>query len=237
MNNTSEEKVNAVHHRQGLKELLIQQYMLHEVQHLYSLLAHEDRPIRTEPRAHTPVDIYKCLHQGEFGVGHSIDDPHRFRDRLRHELDGNQPRSDEPVLENVSVDGTVMRLNLRPFRALFGHDTDRACDLLSEVCLRSAGIPRGSFERFLEVLNGFRDLNRSGELIVGNVVYGFPSEMVDHFLKEVKVLARRLGEIPVFSHSMVYRRLNSPSYRVVDLSEIQQSPLAFIIDRHNVREP
>lgn len=217
-------------HRQNLKVLLIQQYLLHEVEHHPFHTIHGGESTQAKPRAHTLIDIYKCLHQGEFGVAHTIDDPGRFRDRLYYELSESQPRSDEPVLENVAVDGTIMRLNLRPYRALFGDDTDKACDLLAEACLRSAGIPKGSSERFFSVLYSFKDLNMARELVVGNVIYVFPTEMVEHFLMQVKGLARRLGEIPVFSHSTNYRRLNTPSYRVVDLSVIQQSALNFIIE-------
>ena len=224
--------------RDNLRDLLVQQYLLHEVEHQPFYVMQNGGTTPAKPRAHTLIDIYKCLHQGEFGVAHTIDDPDRFRDRLHHELLGVQPvqpASDEPVLENVSVDGAIMRVNLRPYGALFDNDTHKACDLLTEACLESAGIPKGSSERFLSVLYDFRDLNNAGELVVGNVIYAFPSEMVDHFLKEVRDLARRLGEIPVFSHSPAYRRLNSPSYRVVDLSVIQPSALAFILHRHDER--
>jgi len=237
MNGTPEIKANGMRHRQNLKELLIQQYLLHEVEHHPFHTIHGGGPTPAEPRAHTLVDIYKCLHQGEFGVAHTIDDPGRFRDRLYHELLESQPRSDEPVLENVAVDGTIMRLNLRPYRALFGDDTSKACDLLAEACLRSADIPKGSSERFLSVLYSFKDLNSAGELVVGNVIYVFPTEMVKHFLMQIRELARRMGEIPVFSHSPNYRQLNAPSYRVVDISVIQQSSLVFIFDERNKRQP
>lgn len=233
---TIKEKTDGMYRTRKLKELLIQQYLLHEFDHHPSPVAHAHGPIPTEPYAHELVDIYKCLHQGEFGVAHTIDDPGRFRDRLYHELRESQPGSDEPVLENVAVDGAVMRLNLRPYRALFGDDTGKACDLLAEACLRSADIPKGSYERFLSALYSFKDLNMAGELVVGNVIYVFPNEMVEHFLMQVKGLARRLGEIPVFSHSTNYRRLNTPSYRVVDLSVIQQSALAFIIEQYRERQ-
>ena len=228
-------KTDEMRLRDNLRALLIQQYLLHEVEHhpFYATQNRGTTPVK--PRAHTLIDIYKCLHQGEFGVAHTIDDPDRFRDRLYHELLGVQPASDEPVLENVAVDGAVMRVNFRPYRALFVDDMHKACDLLAEACLGSAGIPKGNSERLLSVLYDFRDLNKAGELVVGNVIYAFPSEMVDHFLMEVRDLARRLGEIPVFSHSPAYRRLNSPSYRVVDLSVIQQSALAFILHRHDER--
>ena len=235
MNEEADYKTDGVGLRNNIRDLLVQQYLLHEVEHHPLNVSQNGGAIPTKPRAHDLIDIYKCLHQGEFGVAHTVDDPDRFRDRLYHELLGIQPASDEPVLENVSIDSSIMRVNLRPYRALFAEDTHKACDLLTAACLESAAVPKGNPERFLSVLHSFRDLNKAGELVVGNVIYGFPSEMVEHFLMEVKDLARRLGEIPVFSHSPAYRRLNSPSYRVVDRSVIQQSALAFILHRQDER--
>ncbi|HKI47686.1 MAG TPA: hypothetical protein VKA69_00050 [Desulfobacteria bacterium] len=233
MNGEADYKTDGIGLRNKIKALLVQQFLLHETEHHPFNVSQNGGAIPEKPRAHDLIDIYKCLHQGEFGVAHTVDDPDRFRDRLHHELLRIRPASDEPVLENVSIDGSIMRVNLRPYRALFAEDTHKACDLLTGACLESAAIPKGNSDRFLTVLYGFRDLNKTGELVAGNIVYAFPSEMVDRFFKEVSDLARRLGEIPVFSHSPVYRRLNSPSYRVVDLSVIQQSALAFMLNRHD----
>ena len=220
----------------NLKELLIDQYLLHEAQHHLSHVFYGNEPIPREPRAHSPVDIYKCLHQGEFGVSHMIDVSDRFWERLFHEIFRIRPTLDEPILENVSINGSVMRLNLRPFRATFSNDIEEACHILAEVCLKSSEIVKGGPKRFFSLLNGFRDLNRAGELKVGKVTYSFPTEMVDHFLKGVRELAHEIREIPVFSHSSSYRQMNEPSYRVVDVSVIQQSALAFLFKQDDKRQ-
>jgi hypothetical protein len=235
MNEEADYKTDGIGLRNNIRDLLIQQYVLHEVEHHPLNASQKVGTTTAKPLAHDLIDIYKCLHQGEFGVAHTVDDPDRFRDRLYHELLGIRPKSDEPVMENVSIDGTIMRVNLRPYRALFANDTHKACDLLTAACLKSAAVPKGNSERFRMLMYGFRELNKTGELVAGNVVYTFPSEMVDRFFEEVRDLARRLGEIPVFSHSPVYRRLNSPSYRVVDLSVIEQSALSFMLNRHDER--
>ena len=66
----------------GLRQVLVQQFLLHEVEHheLQTDRAPDDPPL--VPVAHGLIDIYKCLHQGEFGVGHTIDHPGGFRQRL-----------------------------------------------------------------------------------------------------------------------------------------------------------
>jgi hypothetical protein len=220
-----------------LRKLLIDQYLLHEVQHHFSSEFQGDASVPREPRAHALVDIYKCLHQGEFGVGHLIDDPVRFRKRLLHELLQILPSSAEPTLENVSINNTVMRLNLRPFKAIFKAEIEEASHLLAEVCIESSKTVKGDPERFFYILNGFRDLNREGELRVSKASYSFPIEMVDYFLMEVRKLANRLGEIPVFSHSSIYRQLNEPSYRVVDISAVEKSELAFLLEKGQKGQP
>ncbi len=218
-------------HLESLRELLINQYMLHEVQHHFFATTRRRASTAVAPLAHTLVDIYKCLHQGEFGVEHLVGDRVGFRERLGHDLLGHLPAAQEPLLECVATDGGILRVNLRPYRASFGDKTDRARDLLTDACLASANINKGRPDSFLSKLFGFRELNRTGQLAIGGITYMFPSDMVDHFLMELRALVRRTGEIPVFGHSPLYRKMNDPSYRVVDLEVIGQSPLAFLLER------
>jgi len=214
-----------------LKALLVDQYLLHEVDHHAALVAIDGAPVITEPRAHQLVDIYKCLHQGEFGVGHMIDEPQGFHDRLLRDFLTGSPQADAPVLEKVSADGTSLRLNLRPFRAWWDDNPSQACALLTDACVRSAAIRRGDSERFLACLNTFSALNRDSVLAVGPLVFRFQPSAVDQFLTGVRRLARQLGQLPVFGHSSTYNRFNRPSYRVVESAVIDQSPLASLIER------
>jgi hypothetical protein len=216
-----------------LRELLIDQFLLHEVQHHGAYALQGDEAEVREPRAHSLVDVYKCLHQGEFGVGHLIDAPDRFRKRLMQEILRFQPTSDEPILENVSIDRRVMRLNLKPFKALYANDIQNASRILAKVCVQSAEIANGETEHFFSLLKGFREVNSNGELRVGNATYRFETKMVDFFLQDIEKFARRMGEIPVLSHSSGYRQLNEPSYRVVDVSVIRQSPLVSLFQNGN----
>jgi hypothetical protein len=215
----------------NLRKLLIDQFLLHEVQHHEAYALQGDEEIQREPRAHSLVDVYKCLHQGEFGVGHLIDDPNRFQNRLLQDMLELEPRTDEPILENVSIDNAVMRLNLRPYRAFYADDIENAGQILAQVCLQSAAMAKGDTEHFFSVLKWFQDLNHAGELRVGNTVYSFSTELVEYFLQEIRNFAHRMGEIPVLSHSPNYRQLNTPSYRVVDVSVLRQSVLASLFEK------
>jgi hypothetical protein len=207
--------------------------MLHEVQHhaLQAGVSREDAPI--VPKAHELTDIYKYLHQAEFGVGHIIDHPEGFAHRLHQEMVHNTTPETvrEPVVESLSVDGNVLRVNLQPLRASFADDVERAVDDLAQVCLQSAQVIRGVNAHFFDALDTFRMLNRDGEIVLAGQVFAFPSKWVETFLSELRQVMHRIRQVPVFCHSQRYKQLNRPSYRVVARSVLEASPLAGILER------
>lgn len=215
----------------SLREIMIQQYMLHEFSHHGDVVTtNTEEAVEREPVAHTMRDIYKCLHQAEFGVGHIVDDTALFHDRLLREILRAEPPVDEPLLEAISLDGSTFRLNLRPYRMLFSGDEIKAAEILSEVCFESARVQKGKGDRFLNLLMAFRDLNDQGGIQVGQIRFAFPSKETQRFISEALALGRRMGTIPVFSHSSAYNRLNKPSYRVVYLDALENSRLGFILE-------
>jgi hypothetical protein len=209
---------------------IVRQYLLYEVPHRDEKGNEEARSLPQVPKAHTPADIYKCLHQGEFSIGHSIDDPVTFGNNLANDLLQARPSGNEPILEDVSLDGSVFRINLRPYRQRFKEDENAACALLLKACLESAENVRGSGERFLGTLARFRDLNHSHSLVANGVIYAFPPDMVDAFLMEVADFIQQHNTVPVLSHSVEYKRLNHPSYRVLDLETLEKSELACLVN-------
>ena len=220
-------------HRAELREVIVQQFLLHEVEHhaLRAGPSRQDAPI--VPKAHELIDIYKCLHQAEFGVGHIIDHPEGFGHRLYQEM-LRSPASEpvrEPVVESISADGEVLRVNLRPLRAAFIEDEGGAADALAQICIQTARAIRGDNSRFFDTLDAFMMLNGTGEIVLGGHVFAFPSEWVEAFLFELRELMRRIRQVPVFSHSQIYKQLNRPSYRVVARSILAASPLADILEK------
>jgi hypothetical protein len=217
----------------ALREVILQQFMLHEVQHHALEAGHRRVDAPVVPAAHELIDIYKCLHQAEFGVGHIIDHPEGFGYRLHREMMRNNASKPirEPVVENLSVDGETLRVNLRPLQAAFNNDVDRAVDGLAQVCLQSAHVARGVNTRFFDALDAFMVLNRNGGIALAGYVFAFPAQSVETFLMELRQLMHRIGEVPVLSHSHRYSQLNRPSYRVVARSVLEASPLAGILER------
>lgn len=217
----------------GLQQVLVQQFMLHEVEH-HALQAGPDRAATAlVPVAHGLIDIYKCLHQAEFGVGHTIDHPDGFRQRLYQEMmrGAASGQAREPAVESLSADGGMLRVNLRALRSVFIEDAAMASAELARVCVESARRTRGDNARFFAALDQFKMLNRAGGISLAGHVFAFPVDWVDTFLLEVHELMRRIRQVPVFSHSDNYKRLNRPSYRVVERSVLEASPLDCILEK------
>ncbi|MBI5585177.1 MAG: hypothetical protein HY892_15290, partial [Deltaproteobacteria bacterium] len=226
-------KIDAGRERARVRQIVIDQYLLHEVQHHSWQRNDSSGPAFRIPRAHSPVDLYKCLHQGEFGVGHTLDHPTRFGHRLLEELrqvrTGEAPR--EPVLEDISAGGQILRVNLRPFKDFFNSALEEPSTRLARVCFESAEAVRGSALHFWKTLALFAELNQTGEIILGGVSFVFPVETIDRFLIEVRDLTQGLGQIPVYGHSPAFHRLNQPAYRVVARTVLEKSPLSGLLER------
>jgi len=218
--------------REGVREGVVSQFLLHEVRHHPDLEAGGGGSGARMPRAHTLADIYKCLHQGEFGPGHNIGDAERFHERLAEEIHSGPAAAAEPMLESIAPDDSIFRLNLRPFKAMFGgEDVDAACRVLAQVCVASAGIREGTPERFLQKLAAFQAVNDSEGFAAEGTIFAYPAELLTNFLRDTLALARTTGSVPVLGHSMGYHQLNAPSYRVVEEVVLQASPLAFLLEQ------
>jgi len=221
----------------NLRQLLIQQFMLHEIQH-HELHHHEpnaDTAGEAEPLlpiAHGLIDIYKCLHQGEYGVGHTIDEPDGFKKRLFQEIMRDQTLEPvrEPAVEAVSTDGRRLRINLRALKKFYIDDVAGTVEELARICIESARLTRGDNARFFETLDLFRMLNKAGEIAMAGYIFVFPEKLVDTFFFEVRQLMRKIRQVPVLSHSGSYRQLNRPSYRVVERSVLKDSMLGDLLE-------
>lgn len=160
---------------------------------LLSLISyHLERYGESQPR-----DIYKLIYQGVYGVGHLMSD--KARDYLVEET-GRIIVSDymaRPLLEPVSMDGSMVRVNLRPFTRL-GHDLDR----LFEVMVYSSRV-KGDNTEFMELWNCYVSLVREG--------------VIEMELDEVARIDSELAEkgIQAMHHTEEYREAYYPAYRVV----------------------
>jgi hypothetical protein len=146
-------------------------------------------------------DAYKLLYQGVFGVGH-IMGPGAW-DYLQNEAESVDPsdQPDESMIESVSLDGSIVRVNLRPLLRE-GYPLNKLMEAmrLSDI----AGNPIS----FLESWDAFAELVWSGQL-------GFEHNEVDAINKALD----RAKPQPMH-HTQEYRDNYHPAYRVVRRREI-----------------
>jgi hypothetical protein len=145
-----------------------------------------------------PDDIYKLVYQAAMGSEHAVSDERAARAWLLRELDEMGPGPDEPLIDPISPDGSIVRVHLRPFASM-GLDAE----ILLAAFLRTAREFRGSAES-IEV--GFAEaagLARDG-------LFAFDEADVGRFFARMKAAG-----FPAVRHSAVFRAEYHPAYRVV----------------------
>ena len=143
------------------------------------------------------TDYYKLLYQGVFGVGHIMGDvAWGWLTKEAEGLDMND-QPDEPLVEAVSADGAMVRVNLRPYVR-----EGRSPEVLFEA-MKTTALVEGSPGEFMEAWDVFMGLVEEGQI---DVDPGEFAALVDELGVE--------GVSP-HHHSAEYREVYSPAYRVI----------------------
>lgn len=154
-----------------------------------------------------PRDVYKLLYQGMRGPEHIISSPQSFREYLTAEWQALTPAGDDPLTESIRPDGSLLRLNLRPFKAAGG-----SLETLTSACLETARRPWGTPEELQQAWACFVGLCKAGT---------WPSPDI----AEVEAFSSLLqaNDFPPVHHSERYRELYRPAYRLV-AADFELSP-------------
>ncbi len=143
-------------------------------------------------------DWYKLLHQSAMGNRHlGVEDSVIYNYMLK-ELNSIEASTSEPLIEYISTDSTVIRMNLRPFKAIGGDPDDLFAAMKStwDTVVPSAEL--------LEVYwNDLGELAKSGQL-------RFTHEELDTFFQQKKAEG-----FPAVHHSDLYGARYKPAYRVL----------------------
>lgn len=143
-------------------------------------------------------DVYKLVHQATMGSRHAGLDSAMAAAWLDREIAGLDAGPDEPVVDTISGDGRMVRVNLRPFLAAGG---DRAA--LVAAFVRTAREHVGSEGDLRRRLGYAERMADAGLIPVGR-----PS------LRSFFESMRSRG-YPATEHSDAYRAAYRPAYRVV----------------------
>ncbi len=143
-------------------------------------------------------DLYKLVYQAALGNEHLMTDSAMVHNYLIHELESVQASSAEPLLEEISPDNAVVRLNLRPFKARNGDH-----HALLQAMMQTARTFQKSQGRLARYLSHLEQMADSGAI-------PFDAKAMQTFLGEM-----REKNYPAVHHSGAYGEKYSPAYRVI----------------------
>jgi hypothetical protein len=146
-------------------------------------------------------DLYKLIHQAAMGSEHAIENRAAARDYLYQEIDTLQGTSDEPLMETLSPDGSLVRVNLRPFLNIHS-DIETLLQAFIETATSFPGDPAR-----LKTYMGTALVSSKANLI------SLDSKALEEFFTEMMQL-----DYPAVHHSSTYIRLYAPAYRVIHLA-------------------
>lgn len=144
-------------------------------------------------------DIYKLLYQAVRGPEHLISSPQAFTEQLAEEWVALDPGEDDPLCESIRPGRSLLRLNLRPYKAQGGQ-----LDGLVTACLETARRPWGTQAELQKAWEGFTAACRDHSWP------GLALEPVEAFTSWVED-----NGYPPVHHSAQYRGLYRPAYRLV----------------------
>lgn len=151
-------------------------------------------------------DAYKLLYQGNLGIEHIMGDTLAAKEYLEYELSSIQESEfpEESLIENISTDTSIVRINLRPFKRL-GMNAEK----LWRTMVFSA-------ERYSKVDKKFVHTWTLCVKLCEKEVLSFDVEKVKFFDDQMKGNNYRTAH-----HSNRYMDTYKPAYRVVLLNEFE----------------
>ncbi len=159
------------------------------------------------------TDVYKFIYQGSCGWAHlsKLGDNTHIKHYLAEELVAATETKDfDELLETLDLKSGLGRVNLRSWKEQFGDDIE----LLWKLMLRAQKNSPTTMDLFIERWGEFSEW-------IHQKVITYPVEaekLVIEWLELVNTIASEITEpieLPMVSHSLMYKRYYSPSYRII----------------------
>ncbi len=151
-------------------------------------------------------DLYKLVHQTALGSEHAVKDSRAVEKWLERELAEMGPGLPEPLVETLSPDGRLVRVNLRPYVAAGGD-----ARMLLAAFIQTASQARGATETLRRYWDCAEQMAHAGEL-------PFSVEALRRFIKPLEAQG-----YPAVHHSETYRAAYHPAYRVIARGLLEQA--------------
>jgi hypothetical protein len=156
-------------------------------------------------------DLYKLIHQAAMGSEHAVADGTAARAWLVRELEVMGSGPEEPLVDPISTDGSVVRIHLRPYVRL-GLDAEP----LIAAFLRTAR----EFRKSVRVAeDGLAEAVR----LADEGLVGLDREGIGRRAAQMKAAC-----FPAVHHSAAYVAAYRPAYRVVARAFLPQELLAAV---------
>lgn len=145
-----------------------------------------------------PRDLYKLMFQASMGSAHGIEDRYKATDSLYREIQNLPSGPPEPMVDIISHEGDLARINLRPYMA-------------------AGGDPDGLLEAFVRTSADYGKSLQRMEQYRSWVVGMDQEELLPPPLKGIAGYFREMmtSGYPAVHHSEIYRKAYSPAYRVI----------------------
>ncbi len=143
-------------------------------------------------------DVYKLIYQGAMGPEHMVATQQEFARRLEAEFTVIPAAPQERLLEAVRADQSLLRLNLRPYKA-----RQPIAEGLVPFLLETSRQTHGSMEALVKDWAIFIELCAEGQ------ASPFEINEARRFSKWLE-----MENYPPVHHSQAYRREYQPSYRL-----------------------
>jgi hypothetical protein len=150
-------------------------------------------------------DLYKLAHQAAMGSEHAVKDIQSARDWLSNELINMGSISADPLFDEISPDGEILRIHLNPYID-HGGDTET----LLQAFVRTANEYEGSLEKLKRYWTSVEQLADSSQI-------NFQLDDLRNFI--IKLDSKGY---PAIHHSPKYENAYNPHYRVLARDYVHQ---------------
>lgn len=144
-------------------------------------------------------DLYKFLHQAAMGSEHAVKDTGAVKTLMKRELAGLDTTITNDLIEQLSPDGNLVRINLRPYLKK-GEKPDE----LLKAFILTANKFSGSTDTLVAYLNTAKEMIARKDIPIDENIFASLTNELEK------------SGFPAIHHSLTYEKLYKPAYRVVD---------------------
>jgi len=144
-------------------------------------------------------DLYKFLHQAAMGSEHAVKDTNAVKTWMTKEVAGLDTTVTNELIEQLSPDGNLVRVNLRPYLKA-GDNPDE----LLNAFISTANKFSGSTSTLAEYIGDAKKMIARKEIPIAENIFSSLTEELER------------NGFPAIHHSLIYEKLYKPAYRVVD---------------------